>query len=329
MKRRAMLRLIGAGTASAGWLALPAHSTSKYPSGPIRMVVPYAAGGGIDAVARMLAQGMADVLHQPVVVDNRGGAGGMLGAEIVARAAPDGYTVLLAGNPELTITPQLQKASYSAATDFKPVVLVSQSPNVLVARPSLGGKDLREALQAARQQPGGISVGTPGNGSPQHLAVEQLRAQTGLDIVHVPYKGAGPATVAALGGEVSFALVGAPPVLPHIGSGKLVGYAVTQPERSPLAPQVPTLAEALDLKQKDDFVSWYGLLTPAQVPAEAVQALARAAFAVLQRSDTRARLAALGTDLVAMPAASFAQRMQQETRRYGEVIQRLGINKAS
>lgn len=145
------------------------------------------------------------------------------------------------------------------------------------------------------------------------------------EIAYGALRGCGGTVSAEHGGEVSFALVGAPPVLPHIGSGKLVGYAVTQPERSPLAPQVPTLAEALDLKQKDDFVSWYGLLTPAQVPAEAVQALSRAAFAVLQRSNTRARLAALGTDLVAMPAAPFAQRMQQETRRYGEVIQRLGI----
>lgn len=323
MKRRTLLALMG--TASTAWVALPAHAAKDYPIAPIRMVVPYAAGGGIDAVARFLAQGMADTLHQPVVVDNRGGAGGMLGAELVAKAAPDGYTVLLAGNPELNITPQLQKASYNAATDFTPVVLVSQSPNVLVASPTLGGKDLREALQLARQRPGGISVGTPGNGSPQHIAVEVMRKQTGLDIMHVPYKGASPATVAALSGEVSFALVGAPPVLPHISSGKLVAHAVTQPQRSPLVPQVPTLGEALNLMHKDDFVTWYGLLAPARAPAETVQALSSAAFAVLRRSDARTKLAALGTDLVAMPAAPFAERMRQETQSYGEVIQRLGI----
>ncbi|MEJ8810417.1 tripartite tricarboxylate transporter substrate binding protein [Variovorax ureilyticus] len=323
MKRRTMLGVIGA--ASAGWLAFPAQAARAYPSAAIRMVVPYAAGGGIDAVARMLAQGMAEELHQPVVVDNRGGAGGMLGAEAVAKAQPDGYTVLLAGNPELTITPQLQKANYSATSDFAPVVLVSQSPNILVASPSLGGKTLREAMEAAKKRPGGISVATPGNGSPQHIAVELLRTQTGLDIMHVPYKGAAPATIAALGGEVSFALVGAPPVLPHIGSGKLVGYAVTQPARSPLVPNIPTLGEALGIMQKDDFVAWYGLLVPAHTPPEAVDALSKAAFAVLRREDARPRLAALGTDLVAMPAAPFAERMRQEARLYGDVIKRFGI----
>lgn len=323
MKRRTMLGVIGA--VSAGWLTFPANAARTYPSTPIRMVVPYAAGGGIDAVARMLAQGMAEELHQPVVVDNRGGAGGVLGAEAVAKAQPDGYTVLLAGNPELTITPQLQKTNYSATTDFAPVVLVSQSPNILVASPALGAKTLREALEAARKKPGGISIGTPGNGSPQHVAVEVLRMQTGLDIMHVPYKGAAPATIAALGGEVSFALVGAPPVLPHINSGKLVGYAITQPARSPLVPNIPTLGEALGIMQKDDFVTWYGLLVPANTPADAVDALSKAAFAVLKRPDARPRLAALGTDLVAMPSAPFAERMRQEAQLYGEVIKRFGI----
>lgn len=149
--------------------------------------------------------------------------------------------------------------------------------------------------------------------------------QTGLDIVHVPYKGAAPATIAALSGEVNFALVGAPPVLPHISSGKLVGYAVTQPARSPLAPNIPTVGEALGIMQKDDFVTWYGLLVPAHTPADAVDALSKAAFSVLKRSDARTRLAALGTDLVAMPSAPFAERMRQETQLYGEVIKRFGI----
>jgi len=324
MKRRTMLGVLAA--APAGWLALSAKAARNYPDAPIRMIVPYAAGGGIDAVARMLAQGIGEEMHQSVVVDNRGGAGGMLGAEAAARAPADGYTVLLAGNPELTITPQLQgKASYSAVDDFAPVVLVSQSPNILVANPSLGAKTLREALEVARKRPGGITIGTPGNGSPQHIAVEVLRMQTGLDIVHVPYKGAGPATIAAIGGEIGFALVGAPPVLPHMNSGKLVAYAVTQPQRSPLVPNVPTIGEAMGLMQKEDFVTWYGLLAPASTPKEAIESLSKAAFAVLQRADTRSRLAALGTDLVAMPAAPFAERMRQETRRYGEVIKKFGI----
>jgi len=297
-----------------------------FPSAPVKIVVPYSAGGGADTVARLLAKGMSDELKQSVIVDNRAGAGGMLGAEVVARAAPDGYTVLFAGNPELTITPWLQaKASYAPLTDFTPVVLVSQSPNVLVANVSLGAKTLKAALEAARKLPGGITVATPGNGTPQHIAVEMLRQQTGMDITHIPYKGAGPATVGVLGGEVSFALVGAPPLLPQLSSGKLVALAVTQPKRSPLLQNVPTLGEAMGIMKDDDFVAWYGVLVPARTPTEVVQRLEKAAFAVLNQPETRSKFAALGTDLVAMPSGQFAERMRTESKQYGEIIKRFGI----
>lgn len=322
MNRRTLLTALGASSLST---LAPAWA-KDYPSGPIRMVVPYAAGGGIDAVARLLAQGMGEELGQSLVVDNRPGAGGTLGADVVAKALPDGHTVLLAGNSELTIGPWLQdKPSYSATHDFTPVVLVAQSPNVLVTQPSLGAKTLRTALDAGRRLRGGLSIATPGNGTPQHVAVELLRAQTGIDIVHVPYKGAAPATTAALAGEVTMALVGAPPVLPHISSGKLVALAVTQPQRSPLVAEVPTVAEAIGAMADDDIVTWYGLLVPSRTPAAAVQTLERAAFAVLRRPDTRARLAALGTDLMATPRAAFAERMQKESRRYAEIVKRFGI----
>ncbi|WP_349654590.1 tripartite tricarboxylate transporter substrate-binding protein [Ramlibacter sp. 2FC] len=173
-----------------------------------------------------------------------------------------------------------------------------------------------------------MSIGTPGNGTPQHIAVELLRAQTGIDIVHVPYKGAAPATTAALAGEVTMALVGAPPVLPHLATGKLVALAVTQPQRSPLVAEVPTVGEALGIMADDDFVAWYGLLAPARAPAAAVQALERAAFTVLRRPETRSRLAALGTDLQATPRAAFAERMRKESARYAEIIRRFGIKAA-
>lgn len=322
MQRRTVLAGLGAslfggiGTAFA----------QGYPNAPVKMIVPYSAGGGIDAVARLMAQGLGEELKQNFVVDNRAGAGGMLGAEAAAKAVPDGYTLLLAGNPELTITPSLHaKVSYAPLTDFTPVALVSQSPNLLVANESLGAKTLREALDAARKTSGGITIGTPGNGTPQHIAVELLRSQTGLDIVHVPYKGAAPATVGVLGGEVSFALVGAPPLLSHLNTGKLVALAVTQPKRSPLVPAVPTVGEALGIMRDDDFVAWYGVLVPARTPAEIVQQLEKAAFAVLQRPDTRTKLAALGTDLVAMPSKQFAERMRTETKQYGDIIKRFAI----
>lgn len=321
MHRRTLLTAL-----AASGLTPAALRAQAFPSGPLRMVVPYPAGGGIDAVARFLAQGLGEELKQVVNVENKGGAGGTLGADAAAKAPADGHTLLLAGNPELTIAPALfGKLPYAPLADFTPLVLVAQSPNVLVSAPVAGVRTLREALAAAARR-GGIPIGTPGNGSPQHLAVELLRASTGLDIVHVPYKGAAPATLAALSGEIAFALVGAPPTRPHLASGKLQAWAVTQARRSPLLPEVPTLREALGPQGSDeDLVAWYGLLVPARVPAEVAQRLERAALAVLARPEARARLATLGTDDLALPAKAFAERMKAETQRSAELIKRFGI----
>ncbi len=322
MQRRTLLTALGVSMLGTGRLAWG----QAYPSQPVRMIVPYSAGGGIDAVARLVGQGVGEALQQSFVIDNKAGAGGMLGAEAVAKAPPDGYTILFAGNPELTIAPWLQaKASYVPLTDFTPVVLISQSPNILVANAKLGAKTLSEALSAARNSPAGLTIGTPGNGTPQHIAVELMRAQTGMDIVHVPYKGAGPATIAALGGEVSFALVGAPPLLPHIQTGKLVALAITQPKRSPLVPNIPTIGEALGIMRDTDFVAWYGILVPARSPAEVAQKLEKAALAMLQKPEVRAKLAAMGTDVVGISGAQFAERMRTESKQYGDIVKRFGI----
>lgn len=322
MQRRTLLTALGVSMLGTGRLAW----AQAYPSQPVRMIVPYSAGGGIDAVARLVGQGVGEALQQSFVIDNKAGAGGMLGAEAVAKAPPDGYTILFAGNPELTIAPWLQaKASYAPLTDFTPVVLISQSPNILVANAKLGAKTLSEALSAARNSPAGLTIGTPGNGTPQHIAVELMRAQTGMDIVHVPYKGAGPATIAALGGEVSFALVGAPPLLPHIQTGKLVALAITQPKRSPLVPNIPTIGEALGIMRDTDFVAWYGILVPARSPAEVAQKLEKAALAMLQKPEVRAKLAAMGTDVVGISGAQFAERMRTESKQYGDIVKRFGI----
>lgn len=318
-RRQLIVTLAAASCASAA-------RAQTYPHTTIRMVVPYSAGGGIDGVARTLAQAMSDELKQPIIIDNKPGAGGMLGAEAVAKAMPDGYTVLLAGNPELTITPWIaSRVPYAADKDFSPIVLVAQSPNVLVANPSRGARTLREAIEAARKVPAGLSVGTPGNGTPQHIAIELLRAQLKIDFVHVPYKGAAPATVGVVGGETSFALVGAPPVLPHIAAGKLVPLAVTQPQRSPLLPHVPTLGEALGVLGTEDFVAWYGLLAPSKAPPEVARTLEKAALAALARADVKARIAGMGSDLMATPSQAFAERMRTENKRYGEIVKRFAI----
>jgi len=290
------------------------------------MVVPYAAGGGADAIARIMAQGMGDTLGQSFIVDNRGGAGGMIGAEMVARAVPDGYTILMAGNPELTITPWLQaKANYSADRDFIPVTLVSQSPNIIVMRPGAQKISLKQALDAAGKSQGGITIATPGSGSAQHIAVEMLKAETGLEIIHVPYKGAGPATIAVLGGEVAFALVGAPPALPHIQSNKLAALAVTQPARSALLPDVSTLGEALGIMGDEDLVTWYGLLVPHGTSGEAVKQLEQAAFGTLKQPGMREKFATLGTDLTGMPSDEFTQHIKKESARFRDLIGRMGL----
>ena len=317
MNRREILALMsGTSMACASFAQTP-----TYPNAPLRMIAPYAAGGGLDSVARILAQALGEQLGQPVVVDNRPGAGGTIGANAVAKAAPDGYTLLMAGNPELTIATALgTKLPYAVATDFAPVVLVSQSPNVLVAHPSLGANTLARVLDMGRRKTVQLSVATPGNASAHHITCEALKSVTGIDILHVPYKGAGPATIAVLSGEVKLALVGAPPVLPHIKAGKLLALAVTQQVRSPLLPDVPTVTEATGFLKGDDFLTWYGLLLPARTPPAVVQMLEKTVSVILEKPEVREKLAMLGTDLQNTPSARFTERMRVETVRYAELI---------
>lgn len=323
MRRRELLALMG-GTSMA---CTSFAQTAPYPNAPLRMIAPYAAGGGLDSVARILAQALGEQLGQSVVVDNRPGAGGTIGANAVAKAAPDGYTLLMAGNPELTIATALgTRLPYSVATDFAPVVLVSQSPNVLVAHPSLGANTLARVLDMGRRKTVQLSIATPGNASPQHITSEALKSVTGIDILHVPYKGAGPATIAVLSGEVKLALVGAPPVLPHIKAGKLLALAVTQQVRSPLLPDVPTVTEATGLLKGDDFVTWYGLLLPARTPPAVVQLLEKTVSAILERAEIKEKLVALGTDLQGITGAKFSERIRLETARYAALIKRHNIS---
>ena len=295
-----------------------------YPSRPIRMVVPYAAGGGLDVVTRNVTQAMAEVLGQAIVIDNKAGAGGTIGAESVARAAPDGYTLLMSGNPELVIAPSLTPAAvrYNVLKDFVPIMLVAESPNIIYAHPSVTGSLADIMSGRFKVEPG---VGTPGPGSPQHVALEILNASSRQPLVHVPYKGAAPAVADAIGGQIKLGIVGAPPVLPNLKAGKLRALAVTQARRTPLAPDIPTVEEVTGLKGLEVFTTWYGLLAPAGTPPQAIEALQKAAATVLARPEMKARLASLGTDVVALPGAPFAERMRVELKRYEEVVQRFNI----
>jgi tripartite-type tricarboxylate transporter receptor subunit TctC len=296
---------------------------AAYPNKPIRMIVPYAAGGGLDAVTRTVAQGMSELLGQNIVVENKAGAGGTIGAEMVARAAPDGYTVLMAGNPELVIAPSLTPGTvrYNLARDFVPIMLVSESPNIVFAHPSVASS-LADILSGKTPVD---AVASPGLGSPQHIALEVLNSASRHKLTHVPYKGAGPAVADVLGGQVKLGIVGAPPLLPNIKAGKLRALAVTQAKRSPLVPDVPTVEEATGIRGMEAFTTWYGLLVPTGTPPEAVEALSKSITTVLARPEIKAKLASMGTDVVALPAAAFAERMRSDFKRYEEVVQRFNI----
>jgi tripartite-type tricarboxylate transporter receptor subunit TctC len=299
--------------------------TPSYPTKPIRMVVPYAAGGGLDAIARLVAQGMSEGLGQTIVVENKAGAGGTIGADSVAKAVPDGYTLLMAGNPEPVINPTLMTGvRYNVARDFVPVMLVAESPNIIVSNASFK-EGLREIMEGRFQGPGAITVGTPGQGSPQHIAVEVLRSLGKTDLVHVPYKGAGPAVVDVLGGQIRLAITGSPPLLAHIKSGKLKALAVTQSKRSSLIPNVPTFEEATGMKGLETYSTWYGLLAPTGTPAAVVEVLRKSIAAVLAKPELIAKINAMGSDVVALPTSAFSERMNAELKRYEEVIRRFNV----
>lgn len=317
--RRAAAAAIGLLLAGSTFAQAPA-----YPTRPIRMIVPYAAGGGLDVVARNVAQAMAELLGQTIVIENKTGAGGTIGAEAVARAPRDGYTVLMAGNPELVIAPALTPTTvrYSIAKDFVPIMLVAESPNIIFTHPSVTGSLADIVTGQLTVEPG---VGTPGQGSPQHIALEVLNASSKQKLVHVPYKGAAPAVTDVIGGQIKLGIVGAPPVLPNLKSGKLRALAVTQSKRSPLAPDIPTVEEVTGIKGLEVFTTWYGLLAPAGTPPQAVEALQKAAATVLARPEMKARLAALGTDVVGLAGAQFTDRIKVELKRYEDVVQRFGI----
>ena len=298
---------------------------ANYPTKPIRMVVPYSAGGGLDAITRLVAQAMSESLGQTIVVENKAGAGGTIGADSVAKATPDGYTVLMAGNPELVINPTLMAGvRYNVARDFIPVMLVAESPNIIVANPTLK-ESLREIMAGGYRGPGAMTVGTPGQGSPQHIAVEVLRSLGKADLVNVPYKGAGPAVVDVLGGQIQLAITGSPPLLPHIKSGKLKALAVTQSKRSSLIPDVPTFEEATGIKGLETYSTWYGLLVPTGTPAAVVEVLHKSIAAVLAQPDVKARINAMGAEVIALPTTAFGERMTSELKRYDDVIRRFNV----
>jgi tripartite-type tricarboxylate transporter receptor subunit TctC len=315
----AALLLATAQAASQG-----ADPSTGYPSRPIRLIVPFPPGGSTDILARTLAEKLAGSLAQPVVIDNRPGAGGSIGAEAAARAAPDGHTLMMGHLGTLAVNPAIYKnLPYDPVKSVAPVSLMAIVPSVLVVNPSLPVASAAELIAYARAHPGKLAYGSAGNGSTSHLTTEYFKLATGTDILHVPYKGIGPMLTDLVSGQLSMGLNGAPAVMPHVNAGRLRALAVSSLKRLHALPQVPTLDEAG--VKGFEASGWYGIVAPAGTPRAVVTKLNAEIGRAMQTADLRARLDSEG----ALPAPGtpeeFAAFIQAEIARWEAVLKRAGV----
>lgn len=321
-RRRFLLAALACGTTAS--MALSAGAQDRYPMRPITIIVPWAAGGAADFLARTVGQRLAERLGQPVVVDNKPGAGTNIGTQLAAAAKADGYTLLMASSNNCVNATLMPPVKVDFARDFKPITNVGLAPNVLVVNPQVPAKAVRELIALAKARPGQLTYGSSGNGSAAHLAGEKFKLAAGLDIIGVPYKGAAPAVTDLLGGQLSMMFTVIPVTLPHVESGRLRLLAVATPKRLPLFPDVPTVAEA-GLPGFESSI-WYGLVTQAQVPDEVVTLLNREVNAILQEPATAKRLADMGVLPVGDTPAAFGQTIRSDITRYAELIRSAKIH---
>ena len=294
-----------------------------WPTKPVRMVVPYPPGGGTDIVARIVNEKLAPELGQPIVIDNKGGAGGSVGTEIAAKAAPDGYTILMTLSSH-TINPKLfPKLGYDVERDFAPVSLAAVIPQILVANPSLPVGNVAELVAYLKANPGKVNYASVGIGSPGHIAGELFKLRTGTQMTHVPYKGGGPAVTDTIGGQVQLLFVSMPAALQFVKQGRLKALAVTSGKRSASAPDVPTIAE----NGGPDVVvdSWYGVLVPAKTPSPVVAKLNAAMVKVLAMPDVREKLFAQGAEAVSSSPGEFDAMIRDELKKWEYVIREAKI----
>lgn len=304
--------------------APPTAAGPVYPVKPIRIVVTYAPGGSTDVVARLLANPLTEILGQQIVIDNRGGAGGIIGTELVARAAPDGYTLLFGTSAGLSINPLLQrKLPYDVERDFAPITLVVVNPQVLVAYPGLAANTIVELIKLARSRPGQINYASPGVGSPNHMGMELLKSMTGIDLVHVPYKGGGPASTDLIAGQVSLLFNSIPSVLPYMRSGRLKALAVGSAVRSPAIPEIPTVAEAG--VPGFEYATWYGLFAAAGTPRGIVARLNAAAAKALLAPELAQPLRAQGSEPRPTTPEELSRFMRVEHARWERVVKATGL----
>jgi len=305
--------------AMASLLSIGALGQSpSYPGRTVRIVVPFAAGGATDIVTRILAQKLTDAWGQAVVVENRGGAGGNIGAAEVAKSTPDGYTLLMTSGSVVTANQHIYKnMGFDPRTDLLPITLVASGPQVIVVNPSLPVKTLKDLIDLAKSKPGALNYGHAGIGSQTHLAAENFLYTTGLEIQNIPYKGEGPAITDLVAGQINLATPNLPAAIQFINSGKLRALAVTGKERSPALPNVPTASETVPGFEN---TGWFGLMTPAGTPAPIIDRIHRDVAKVLDTTDMRARFFVQGMTPTSMAPQAFGTRIQNESARWSTVV---------
>lgn len=309
----------------AALLAVPAGAAlaQAYPVKPVRMVVPFPAGGATDIVGRLIAQKLAEAWGHQVIVDNRGGAGGTIGSDVAAKSAPDGYTILVGTSSTHAIAPSLySKLAYDPVRDFAPVTLVASATILLAVHPSVPAKNVRELIALGKRQPNALSFASSGNGGVSHLVGEQFKSMGGIQMLHVPYKGDTPALVDLVGGQVSLMFGTAVSFLPYVKSGKLNALAVTNPKRSPIVPEVPTVAESG--LPGFEALQWFGIFAPSGTSKEIIAKLNADIVKILRLPDVRERMSGLGADVVANSPEQFAAFQKADTAKWAKVVKASG-----
>ena len=297
----------------------PVSSAQDFPRKAVRLIAPFAPGGATDLLARLVGQKLSERWGQSVLIDNRTGAGGHIGAEIAARSPPDGYTLLVAGAPHAIGVSLYRKLGYDLAKDLAPISNLATYPSAIVVHPSLPVKSVKDLIALARVRPGQLNFGSAGSGSPNHLALELFKTMAKVSMVHVPYKGGSGQMIGDLiAGQVQLASMGLPPAMPHIKSGKLRVVAITGAKRSPLLPDAPTVSEAG--LPGFDVTSWYGMFGPAALPRELVTKVNADIVAMLAAPDMKERLAASGADPAPTTPEEFARLVREEIAKWSKVV---------
>ena len=300
-----------------------AASAQTYPARPIRVIVSVPAGGAPDVTARLIAPALSAILGQQLVIDNRGGAGGLIGAELAANAAPDGYTLFVSSPGALTILPHMRKVPFDTVRDFAPISLISIGPFLMMSHPSVPVKTVQDVIALTKAYPGKLNYASAGNGTPNHLAMELFKSMTGVDIVHVPYKGAPQAVTDLLAGQMNLMFNSIASTLGHVRAGRLRGIGLAGPKRSAQLPEIPTISESG--VPGFEAANWFGMLAPAKTPRAIVTRLNAAVVKVVHSPEIRSQFEALGADPVGSSIEEFTTYIRREYERYGKVVKVAGV----